>query len=190
MVTTRGATADRNDAARRAEAAGPEGMVAEDLIEFGDLSRKTQQSTFGAHFVEVGVDAFTAEVRVRRMLAEHYRRENRLPDIQVARFERDSDRSLVLRNQIYRGRPLADGEAEEVLRHLGRLWGFTVRLESVDADGKVQGTREWRFSYRGAYKRLRAGEPAVFPAGTYWLRRFANVPVESLDPPPKPLVPT
>jgi xanthine dehydrogenase YagR molybdenum-binding subunit len=52
-----------------AEAAGSEGMVAEDLIEFGDLSRKTQQSTFGAHFVEVGVDAFTAEVRVRRMLA-------------------------------------------------------------------------------------------------------------------------
>jgi xanthine dehydrogenase YagR molybdenum-binding subunit len=28
-----------------------------------------QQSTFGAHFVEVGVDAATAEIRVRRMLA-------------------------------------------------------------------------------------------------------------------------
>ena len=39
------------------------------LIEFGDLTKKTQQSTFGAHFVEVGVDAFTAEIRVRRMLA-------------------------------------------------------------------------------------------------------------------------
>jgi stage V sporulation protein R len=78
------------------------------------------------------------------MLAEQYRRENRLPDIQVARYERDSDRSLVLRNQLYRGRPLADGEADEVLRHLGRLWGFAVRLESIDAEGKVQGTREWR----------------------------------------------
>jgi stage V sporulation protein R len=82
--------------------------------------------------------------RVRRMLAEQYRRENRLPDIQVARYERDTDRSLVLRNQLYRGRPLADGEADEVLRHLGRLWGFAVRLESVDAEGRVQGTREWR----------------------------------------------
>ena len=31
--------------------------------------RKYQQSTFGAHFVEVGVDTATAEIRVRRMLA-------------------------------------------------------------------------------------------------------------------------
>jgi xanthine dehydrogenase YagR molybdenum-binding subunit len=44
-------------------------LVAEDAIEFGDLAEKYQQSTFGAHFVEVGVDAYTAEVRVRRMLA-------------------------------------------------------------------------------------------------------------------------
>ena len=33
------------------------------------LPRHYQQSTFGAHFVEVGVDAATAEIRVRRMLA-------------------------------------------------------------------------------------------------------------------------
>lgn len=52
-----------------AEAAGEEGMVAEDLIEYGDLDKKFQQSTFGAHFVEVGVDSFTGETRVRRMLA-------------------------------------------------------------------------------------------------------------------------
>jgi xanthine dehydrogenase YagR molybdenum-binding subunit len=52
-----------------AEAAGGGEIVAEDAIEFGDLSKKEQQSTFGAHFVEVGVDAATAEVRVRRMLA-------------------------------------------------------------------------------------------------------------------------
>ena len=38
-------------------------------IEFGDLDKKYQQSTFGAHFVEVGVDAATGEIRVRRMLA-------------------------------------------------------------------------------------------------------------------------
>jgi xanthine dehydrogenase YagR molybdenum-binding subunit len=52
-----------------AEAAGATGIVAEDTIEFGDLHRKYQQMTFGAHFVEVGVDAATGEVRVRRMLA-------------------------------------------------------------------------------------------------------------------------
>jgi len=52
-----------------AEVAGDAGIVAEDAIEFGDLDKRFQQSTFGAHFVEVGVDAATGETRVRRMLA-------------------------------------------------------------------------------------------------------------------------
>lgn len=52
-----------------AEAAGAAGLVVEDTIEFGDLGKKYQQSTFGAHFVEVGVDIYTGEIRVRRMLA-------------------------------------------------------------------------------------------------------------------------
>ena len=52
-----------------ADAAGEQGLAAEDGIEYGDLDKRYQQSTFGAHFVEVGVDAATAETRVRRMLA-------------------------------------------------------------------------------------------------------------------------
>jgi xanthine dehydrogenase YagR molybdenum-binding subunit len=52
-----------------AEAAGDRELVAEDRIEYGDLDKRFQQSTFGAHFVEVGVDAATGETRVRRMLA-------------------------------------------------------------------------------------------------------------------------
>ncbi|MGR9235130.1 xanthine dehydrogenase YagR molybdenum-binding subunit [Rhizobium leguminosarum] len=51
------------------EAAGPEGVVGEDTIEWGKLTETHQQSTFGAHFVEVGVDAATGESRIRRMLA-------------------------------------------------------------------------------------------------------------------------
>jgi xanthine dehydrogenase YagR molybdenum-binding subunit len=51
------------------QVAGSDGLVAEDIIEFGDLNKKMQQATFGAHFVEVGVDAATGETRVRRMLA-------------------------------------------------------------------------------------------------------------------------
>jgi xanthine dehydrogenase YagR molybdenum-binding subunit len=58
-----------NRSARLADAAGEGGLSAEDGIEYGDLDKKYQQSTFGAHFVEVGVDAATAEIRVRRMLA-------------------------------------------------------------------------------------------------------------------------
>ncbi|SDZ70742.1 Molybdopterin-binding domain of aldehyde dehydrogenase [Variovorax sp. YR266] len=52
-----------------AEAAGTDGLAAEDGIEYEDLDKKYQQSTFGAHFVEAGVDAATGEIRVRRMLA-------------------------------------------------------------------------------------------------------------------------
>lgn len=52
-----------------AQAAADGGITAEDEIEYGDIAKKYQQSTFGAHFVEVGVDAATAEIRVRRMLA-------------------------------------------------------------------------------------------------------------------------
>ncbi|RJF95067.1 aldehyde oxidoreductase molybdenum-binding subunit PaoC [Noviherbaspirillum saxi] len=52
-----------------ADLAGGRGLVAEDVIEFDKLNAQYQQSTFGAHFVEVGVDAVTGEIRVRRMLA-------------------------------------------------------------------------------------------------------------------------
>jgi len=52
-----------------AQAASAGELVEEDFIEYGGLDKTYQQSTFGAHFVEVGVDASTAEIRVRRMLA-------------------------------------------------------------------------------------------------------------------------
>ncbi len=63
QVQARGRSAPLSDATREGE------LVAEDAIEFGDLSKTYQHATFAAHFVEVGVDSFTAEVRVRRMLA-------------------------------------------------------------------------------------------------------------------------
>jgi xanthine dehydrogenase YagR molybdenum-binding subunit len=52
-----------------ADVARDQDLIAEDAIEFGDLDKRYKQSTFGAHFVEVGVDAATGETRVRRMLA-------------------------------------------------------------------------------------------------------------------------
>ncbi|UIY44176.1 aldehyde oxidoreductase molybdenum-binding subunit PaoC [Methylobacterium radiotolerans] len=58
-----------NRAVPLGQAASGGEVSAEDTIEFGDISKKQQQSTFGAHFVEVGVDAYTGEIRVRRMLA-------------------------------------------------------------------------------------------------------------------------
>jgi xanthine dehydrogenase YagR molybdenum-binding subunit len=52
-----------------AQAAREAELVAEDAMEFGDLDDKNRLFSFGAHFVEVGVNAFTGETRVRRMLA-------------------------------------------------------------------------------------------------------------------------
>jgi xanthine dehydrogenase YagR molybdenum-binding subunit len=52
-----------------AEAAGDEGLSFEDGIEYGDLAKKYQQSTFAGHFVEAAVHSFTGETRIRRMLA-------------------------------------------------------------------------------------------------------------------------
>jgi len=51
------------------QAASDGELVVEGGVEFGDLDKKFQQSTFGAHFVEVAVDADTGETRIRRMLA-------------------------------------------------------------------------------------------------------------------------
>lgn len=51
------------------EAAASGELVGEDGIEYGDLDETYQLSTFGAHFVEVGVDSYTGVTRVRRMLA-------------------------------------------------------------------------------------------------------------------------
>jgi xanthine dehydrogenase YagR molybdenum-binding subunit len=58
-----------NHAVPLAQAAGEDGLSVEDAIEYGDLDKTYQQSTFGSHFVEVGVDVATAEIRLRRMLA-------------------------------------------------------------------------------------------------------------------------
>ncbi|HEY0204393.1 MAG TPA: aldehyde oxidoreductase molybdenum-binding subunit PaoC [Acetobacteraceae bacterium] len=58
-----------NRVAKLGDAARDGEMVAEDAIEYGDLAKTHQQSTFAGHFVEAAVDRFTGEVRVRRMLA-------------------------------------------------------------------------------------------------------------------------
>jgi spore cortex formation protein SpoVR/YcgB (stage V sporulation) len=81
--------------------------------------------------------------RLRRLLAAQYNRDQSMPDIQVTRYDRAGDRSLTLRHQRTRKRPLAE-EANEVLRHLSRLWGFTVRMETSDDTGRVESISEVR----------------------------------------------
>ncbi len=54
---------------RLADAASAGPLTVEDTMEYGDLAERYQQSTFGGHFVEVAVDSYTGEIRIRRMLA-------------------------------------------------------------------------------------------------------------------------
>jgi len=73
---------------------------------------------------------------VREALARQYDLSTNEPNIQVWNVDLRGDRSLTLRHTQHNGRPLND-EVKEVLKHVGRLWGFMVRLESVDRAGKV-----------------------------------------------------
>ncbi len=54
-------------------------------------TRPTPQSTFGAHFVEVGVDAATGETRVRRMLAGLRRGPHPQPEVGAQPGDRRHD---------------------------------------------------------------------------------------------------
>ena len=62
QVTCGGKSVPLGKAAKQAN------LVATDTMEFGNLNRQYEQHAFGAHFAEVGVDAATGEIRIRRML--------------------------------------------------------------------------------------------------------------------------
>ena len=73
---------------------------------------------------------------VREALSRQYDLSAREPDIQVWNVNVRGDRSLTLRHTQHKSRPLSES-AEEVLKHVARLWGFGVNLESVDDAGGV-----------------------------------------------------
>ena len=78
--------------------------------------------------------------RVREALARQYDLGAREPNIQVWNVNLRGDRSLTLRHFQHNDRPL-DDSAQEVLKHVARLWGFGVHLESANAKGDV--TKRW-----------------------------------------------
>ncbi|GAB6067214.1 SpoVR family protein [Methylothermus subterraneus] len=78
---------------------------------------------------------------IRQALSEQYNLGSLEPDIQVWSVDTRGDRSLTLRHFQHQRRPLAES-TEEVLKHVHRLWGFKVRLETVDPQGRVKGCYE------------------------------------------------
>ncbi len=78
--------------------------------------------------------------RVRESLSRQYDLGSREPNIQVWSVNLRGDRSLTLRHFQHNDRPLHEG-AQDVLRHVARLWGFGVQMESANGLGEV--TRTW-----------------------------------------------
>ena len=81
--------------------------------------------------------------RVRQTLSQQYDLGTREPNIQVWNVNLRGDRSLTLHHTQYQDRPLGESTLE-VLKHVARLWGFGVQLESVNGAGKT--TQEWSVS--------------------------------------------
>jgi len=68
---------------------------------------------------------------VRESLSKQYNLSMNEPNIQVYNVNIRGDRSLTLRHVRHNRRPLEQESAEEVLKHLHRLWKFDVILEST-----------------------------------------------------------
>jgi stage V sporulation protein R len=77
---------------------------------------------------------------LREAMSRQYDLGSREPNIQVWSVNLRGDRSLMLRHTQHNERPLHDN-AYEVLKHVARLWGFPVHLESVGSLGNV--SRRW-----------------------------------------------
>lgn len=84
---------------------------------------------------------------IRQRLADQYNLGNREPNIQVWSVDTHGDRAMTLRHSQFQRRPL-NQQTEEVLKHVARLWGFDVRLETVDPSGAVTSTMERRWEKR------------------------------------------
>ena len=84
---------------------------------------------------------------VRQQLANQYNLGNREPNIQVWSVNTHGDRALTLRHTQFDRRPL-NGQTEEVLKHVARLWGFDVVLETVGQRSEVLETLECKWEKR------------------------------------------
>jgi len=73
---------------------------------------------------------------VRTVLSRQYDLGYIEPNIQVVKVDVQGNRALYLQHQQQDRRPLLD-KSEEVMRHVYRLWGFPVHLDSVDPSGQT-----------------------------------------------------
>lgn len=75
---------------------------------------------------------------VRDVLSKQYNIGYSIPDIQVYNVDRWGDRSLTLRHYMVDKRPLESESTTDTLRYISFLWGYNVRLESVDVNEDIR----------------------------------------------------
>ncbi len=76
--------------------------------------------------------------KVREALSAQYNLGNREPNIQIHHVNVRGDRSLTLHHTRFNRKPLEEETAEEVLKHIHRLWGFDVHLHSLEGESVEQ----------------------------------------------------
>lgn len=72
--------------------------------------------------------------QIREILAEQYNLSKQEPNIEVYLVNLSGDRSITLHHNQRDGIPIHAGDAEQVIKHLHRLWQFDVYLYSIDGD--------------------------------------------------------
>jgi REP element-mobilizing transposase RayT len=96
----------------------------------------------------------------------------------VARAERQAEgRRILGRAEVLKQRPTDRPQSCEARRRLSPRIASVNKWARTEA---IQRNRAFLSAYRAARDLWKAGAVALFPAGTYWLRRFAGVPVEAV----------
>lgn len=75
--------------------------------------------------------------KIRENLSAQYNLGNREPNIQVYNVDIRGDRSLTLHHTRFDRKPLDEKTADEVIKHIHRLWGFQVNLYSME-DNRIK----------------------------------------------------
>ena len=75
---------------------------------------------------------------IREILSKQYNLSHHEPNIQVYNVDYRGNRSLTLRHIPDNRKPIEPSDAEEVMKHLHLLWGFPVKLESLQEDNSVK----------------------------------------------------
>jgi len=79
---------------------------------------------------------------IRNTLSQQFNRGYTIPDIQIVNVDRWGDRSMMLQHQMINRRPLHAQSTTETLKHLSFLWGYPIKLQSIDQDGSTRSVYE------------------------------------------------